>query len=263
VLYALGDHPLLQPRGEMDTAVYVSLAKAGAEPLFISPLYLYFLRVLDVSLFAVRLAQIFLGSLAVLLIFDTARRWFGDRAATAAAILAILTGVISFYEVTILQAALDPFLVALTLSLLAHALPGGDPVLFAATGVVLGLFVLNRPNALLCVPILALGVLFVRGWRNALILVIAFILPIAPVTIRNYVTTRQFVPIATHGGLNFYIGNNPEADGTYHHVPGVRPTIVGQAEDASRVETREGSFYRRGWEWIRLNPKAAGQLFLR
>jgi 4-amino-4-deoxy-L-arabinose transferase-like glycosyltransferase len=264
VLYALRDHPLLQPRGDMDTAVYVALARyPTAQPFFVSPLYLYFLRAFDVNLFAVRIAQIVLGALAVLLIFDTARLWFGDLAATIAAALAILTGVFTFYEVTILQAALDPFLVAITLALLAHSLLSKDPVMFFATGLTAGLLVLNRPNAILWLPILAIAIVWVRGFRAAALLAIACSLPIVGVTARNYYVSRQFVMIASHGGLNFYIGNNPAADGTYHHVEGIRPTIAGQAEDAEKVEAREGRFSRRAWEWIQSNPAAAVKLFAR
>src|SRR5437762_5403692 len=248
----------------MDSAVYVALARYPTpQPFFVSPLYIYFLRALDVNLFLVRLVQIFLGAMAVLLIFDCARLWFGDRAATIAGILAILTGVISFYEVTLLQASLDPFLVALTLSLLAHALLQKDPVLFFATGLTAGLFVLNRPNAIVWIPVLAIGLMWTRGWRIALVLLVAFAMPIVAVTVRNYIVSRQFVMIASHGGLNFYIGNNPDADGTYHHVAGVRPTILGQAEDAQQVEARQGSFYGRAWSWMRANPGPALALFAR
>lgn len=258
VLYALGDHPLLQPRGDMDTAVYVALAKhAPAEPFFVSPLYLYFLRAAGVSLLAARIIQVILGSVAVVLIFDMARRWFGDRAAVVAAILAIGTGVISFYEITILQAALDPFLVALVLWLFCVAAPP------AILGFAAGLLVLNRPNALLWIPVLVIAILWLRGWRKAVALAAGVILAIAPVTIRNYAVSHQMVLVASHGGLNFYIGNNPDADGTYHHVAGVRPTIAGQAQDAPRVEGREGSFYRRAWNWIASNPGAALALFFR
>src|SRR5205823_4204636 len=251
-------HPLLQPRGDMDTKVYVDLAKHGTDqPFFVSPLYLYFLRLFGVSLFVVRAAQIILGALAVTMIFDTGRLWFGERAATIAALLAILTGVISFYEVTILQAAIDPFLVAAALWLLSRAIKQNELRTFAAAGFAAGLFVLNRPNAILWIPALVLGILWLRDWRAAAAVTIAFIVPIVPVTARNYSVSHQFVMIASHGGLNFYIGNNEDADGTYHHVPGIRPTIAGQEEDAPRVEARDGSFYRRAWQWIRSNPAKA------
>src|SRR5262249_15448824 len=162
VLYALQDHPLLQPRGEMDSAVYVALARYPThQPFFVSPLYIYFLRALDANLLAVRITQILLGSMAVLLVFDCALLWFGDLAATIASAFMILTGVISFYEVTILQAALDPFLVAMTLGLLAHALLEKHAALFFATGLTAGLLILNRPNAIVWIPILTIALSFV------------------------------------------------------------------------------------------------------
>ncbi len=261
VLWALHDHPMLQPRGEMDSAVYVALAQeSDTRPYFVSPLYIYFLRLCGLSLEAARVIQILLGSLAVVLMFDTARLWFGRRAAAVTAALAILTGVISFYEVTILPAALDPFLVALTLWLLARGLKASDAVSFLAAGISLGLLVLNRPNALLWAPVAAIAIFLAEEKRPrwSALFAVAFLVTLAPVTIRNYVVAHQFVPISSHGGLNFYIGNNAEADGTYHHVPGIRPTILGQAEDA------EGKpFYAMAWRWMRSNPGDAPRLFLR
>ena len=126
VLFQLHDHPLLQPHGEMDTAYYVELgrrvAQQGvlgvAEPFFVSPLYVYFLALVFAGgggLLAAKLLQVALGTAAVGLLFATTRSWFGSRAALWAAALAILTGVFAFYEVLILQAALDPFLVAAAL----------------------------------------------------------------------------------------------------------------------------------------------------
>jgi tetratricopeptide (TPR) repeat protein len=261
ILYALHDHPMLQPRGEMDSAVYVALAQhSDPRPYFVSPLYIYFLRLCGVSLATARVVQILLGSVAVVLVFDTARLWFGRRAAAVAATLAILTGVVSFYEITILPAALDPFLVASMLWLLARALKTGNVPSFGAAGFALGLLVLNRPNALLWAPFAVVGI-FLAGERRArapAVFAAAFLLAIAPVTIRNYAVARAFVPISSHGGLNFYIGNNAEADGTYHHVSGVRPTIIGQVEDA------EGKpFYGMAWRWIRSRPADAFCLFLR
>lgn len=250
----------------MDTTVYVALAHhMPARPFFVSPLYLYFLRACGISLLAARVVQIVLGSLAAVLMFDTARRWFGDRAALITAILAVGTGVISFYEITILQAALDPFLAALTLWLLTLSLTAAEPIpaLAGALGLSAALFVLNRPNVLLWIPVLAIAVLWQQGWRSTAALVAGFLLALAPVTVRNYAVSHQVVLVASHGGLNFYIGNNPEADGTYHHVPGIRPTIAGQEEDAPRAEARHGSFYRRAWNWMTSHPRAALGLFLR
>jgi tetratricopeptide (TPR) repeat protein len=100
------------------------------------------------------------------------------------------------------------------------------------------------------------------------------VLALAPVTIRNAAIAGDWSPLSSHGGLNFYIGNNAEADGTYHHVPGITANIQGQQEDARRVaEAQVGGklddgdvsayFYGLGWSWIRLHPADALDLFAR
>jgi tetratricopeptide (TPR) repeat protein len=188
------DHPLLQPVGEMDSGVYARLAgkvaggdlllrSEGPIPFFVSPLYIYFLAAVHVlsagSLLAAKTIQIALGTAAVWLVWGMTRRLFDDRAALVAGILYALTGVVSFHEILILQAALDPFLTALALFLLAVALtsssfsskvngaeaaaPGGARCRTAgwgrwlAAGAAFGLLALNRPNALLCVAAIAVA----------------------------------------------------------------------------------------------------------
>lgn len=278
VLYALGDHPLLQPTGVMDSAVYLSYARSGppAVAYFISPLYLYFLRLTGASIFVALVLQIVLGSLGVVLAYDTARRWFGSRGAFVTAVLVVLTGVISFNEVTILQSALDPFLVALTLWLLTIALQGSDHEVrgFGLAGAGAALFVLNRPNVLIWIA--GLGVLFLlqRRFRAVAAFVVGCAVVLSPVLVRNYVVAHELVLVSSHGGLNFYIGNNETADGTYHAVRGIRPTIDGQSEDSRSVAERAVGlpltapqvsrwFYGQAFDWIRANPVAALRLFLR
>jgi tetratricopeptide (TPR) repeat protein len=56
------------------------------------------------------------------------------------------------------------------------------------------------------------------------------ILTIAPVTLRNYVRSGEFVPICTIGGLNLYAGNNPDATGSfpvldYRELFGINETL--------------------------------------
>lgn len=277
VLWSLHAHPLLQPAGDMDSAVYLSLARSGppAVAYFVSPLYLYFLKVAGASILAARILQIVLGSIGVVLLFAAARRWFGDRGAIVTAVLAILTGVITFNEVTILQSALDPFLVALALWLLTLALQSDDDArLFAATGGAAALFALNRPNSLLWIAALAALLLVQRRLRGAIAFAIGVAVLLAPVAIRNYAVAHELVLVSSHGGLNFYIGNNEEADGTYHVVPGIRPTIAGQSVDAKAMAeaathrpmtAREVSrwFYARSFAWMRAHPADALALFAR
>jgi 4-amino-4-deoxy-L-arabinose transferase-like glycosyltransferase len=292
VLLALGDHPLLQPDAGLDTGIYARLAWSvahgdfllrgeGAVPFFVSPLYVYFLAPILAatrgSLFAARLVQILLGTAAAGLVFATARRLFGEKAAAVGAALYVLTGVVTFHEILILQSALDPFLTALALYLLAVGLASGNPswkateegasaggprslAIWLATGVAFGLLALNRPNALPCAAIVAVALVMpplvarIRGARRssppfegissrtmrpAVTFLLGVAMAIAPVTLRNLAVSHELVLISSHGGLNFLIGNGPGARGVYRRLEGITPSIAGQSADARKVAEAE------------------------
>lgn len=285
VLLQLRDHPLVQPDAGLDTSAYVELARRvvngdlalGPGLYYVSPLYIYFLAaVLAVSdsFTAVRLLQILLGTASVGFVFLTARIWFSERAAWLAAGLAALTGLLTFYEVLILQAGLDTFLTAAALYGLTLGLkrdPGAVSA-FLLAGVLLGLATLNRPNAGLAAAGLAAALAITRRFRPAVWLVAGVAAGMAPVTLRNIAVTGQWSLASSHGGLNFYIGNNEKATGSYRPVAGVAPNIVGQQRDAQRVAEAalgrpvteaETSDYYFGLasSWIREHPVDAARLF--
>jgi tetratricopeptide (TPR) repeat protein len=285
VLLQLKDHPLVQPDAGLDTTAYAELARRvlagdlglGPGLYYVSPLYIYFLAaVLSVtdSFTAVRVLQVLLGTASVGFIFFSARAWFGERAAWLAAALAALTGLFTFYEVLILQAGLDAFLTSAVLLLLMIGLQRNDMRAFAMTGLVFGLATLNRPNIGLAAMGVAVMLLATRRIRPAVILVAALAAGMAPAAIRNVVVADQWSFASSHGGLNFYIGNNATATGFYRQVPGITPTIVGQQRDAQRVAEKalgrpvteaEASSYFFGlaWAWIRQHPVDAAWLFAR
>lgn len=296
VVLQLRDHPLLQPDAGLDTTVYTQLAAQvaggnlwlGPGLYFVSPLYIYFLAaILAVAgTFATaRVIQIVLGTAAVWLVSVAAEEWFGRRAGWMAAIFAALTGLLTFHEVLLLQAALDPFLTAAALAALALALTRDADLesgaidlrllrWFGAAGLAFGVQALNRPNVLIPAVAIVLILAVVRRWRSAGAMALGIAIALAPIAIRNLVVAGDWSPLSSHGGLNFYIGNNAEADGTYRHVPGITADITGQQEDARRVaEASLGQklddaevsayFYGLGWTWMRLHPRDAAALFLR
>lgn len=307
-LLQLHGHPLLQPAGELDTAYYVALARevaagdlsAGGRVFFVSPLYVYVLAAVFAatggSLLAAKIVQIALGAAAVGLVFATARLWFGERTARLAAGLALLTGSFTFNEVLILQSALDPFLTALSVYVLARAWLAPAPRAWFAAGAVLGLHALNRPNSLIVAAVTGawLTAAVARGRRQrwatqvggpragqvdprpaafvGLVLGLGAVL--GPVAMRNALAAGELTLVSSHGGLNFYIGNHAGADGTYRAVPGITPSIAGQARDARRVAERalgrtltdgevSAYFYGLGWQWIRTHPGDALRLLAR
>lgn len=290
VLWQLHDHILLQPTGVLDDAVYVRLGRQvaagdwalGRDTYYLSPFYIYFLSIAlklsGGSLLAVRSLQVLLGAASVLLIFATARAWYGPRQAAMAAGLALLTGLFTFYEVLLLQTALDPFLTALVLFALTRTLVTGSGAWAGAAGFALGLLAMNRPNALAFIPVAALALVTVRrtrqGFTQAGVIIVMAALTLSPVAVRNRIVAGDWVLISSHGGLNFYIGNSAEADGTYMVVEGITPSIQGQLVDSRRVAERalgrplkasevSDHFYQRAWDWIVAHPADALRLFLR
>lgn len=286
----LAHHPVLQPIGELDDAVYVQLARRVAsgdlllapDAFFLAPFYTYFLGAVfaatDGLLLAARSAQILLGTAAVLLVLDTARQWFGRRTGLVSGALAAGTGLFAFNEVLISQSSIDPFLTALSSFALTRAVRGGSIRTFLLAGLASAALVLNRPNALACA--LAAGLVWLAtqrskaAGRQALAFALGLALLIAPVTLRNRVVTGEWVLVTSHGGLNLVIGNGPGADGLWRRIPGVRDNVNGQVEDVRRIagaalghpaSAGEASAYFSGlaWRWMRSQPWDALRLFFR
>ncbi len=97
---------------------------------------------------------------------------------------------------------------------------------------------------------------------------------IAPVTAKNFADGNEFVLITAHGGINFYIGNNPDANGWYRTPPGFRGTQEGLVSSGRALaETDLGRtmshgevsayWFSKAWDFIRQNERRAAGLFAR
>ncbi len=285
ILFQLADHPLLGEKSGLDTTAYVELARRvvagdltlGPGVYFLSPLYIYFLAAMLAagdSLTLARIAQVILGAFAVGAIWQLTEWWAGRRAAFIAAGVAIASGVMTFYEVVILQAALDTALTAAVLLALAAALRTSQRRWFIVAGIVVGLAALNRPNFLLVVAGLAVLFVLAKRLRPAAWIVAGAALACAPVAIRNGVVAGEWLTVSSHGGLNLYIGNSSQATGWYVPVPGITPNIAGQARDTREVAGRalgrevtdaEASDYFRdlALSWMQQHPIDAAALFVK
>jgi tetratricopeptide (TPR) repeat protein len=121
---------------------------------------------------------------------------------------------------------------------------------------------------------IALALLVARRVRPLALVVAGALVAVLPVAARNLAVSNQWSLSSSHGGLNFYIGNNAAATGFFNPVPGVTPNIKGQAEDARQVagtalghpvSDTQASEYFSGlaWTWIRQHPGDALALFAR
>jgi tetratricopeptide (TPR) repeat protein len=142
------------------------------------------------------------------------------RLGALAAALGALYAPFIFYDVQLLKESLAVDLAAALVWALAVARRRGTLGAWLAAGALGGLLALLRENFLVAAPfLLPLAGRRGEGVRRSLLRASAFVvglaLPLVPVAARNAALGGGFLPTTSQGGANFWIGNNPEADGTY------------------------------------------------
>jgi Tfp pilus assembly protein PilF len=111
--------------------------------------------------------------------------------------------------------------------------------------VTLGLLGLSRENALVLAPVIALWIvayfsarpLRVRARWLGLFLA-GVLLVLVPVGLRNLMVGGEFKLTTSQFGPNFFIGNNPAADGTYGSVRKIIHEVQLEGPDAKRLAER-------------------------
>jgi tetratricopeptide (TPR) repeat protein len=169
--------------------------------------------------FTIRIFQHILGAILCVIMFLLTKNVFNRVSGIVAGILTMFYGPLIFYEGEILIEFFFLFLNALSLYLLILAVKKKSKFFFLLSGIALSLSIITRPNILLFVPVVFLWILFLRRTKiiqilfNAILFILPIILLVSIVTVRNYVVGKDFVLISSQGGINFYLGNNPNSDG--------------------------------------------------
>ncbi|MEY2784609.1 MAG: hypothetical protein RL277_813 [Planctomycetota bacterium] len=250
---------------------------------FRAPVYPWFLSGLlwlfDGDLLLVRLAQDLIGALSVLLLFAVARRAFDTRTGLLAALLGASYWMWIYFDAELLLPVLEipTSLLAILCGLRLAEQRSSRRAL--ELGLACGLAAIVRPNILLLTPLLGLWILL-RGrnpWSARLRLTglaaLGLSLPILPITLVNGLEGRDWTLISTQGGVNLWIGNNPESNGQTAVVPGTRADWWGGYHDAiAQAQTLEGRalkgsevsdhYVRRVRAWWLAEPLAALKLML-
>jgi len=286
-LWLIRDNPLFD-RPIMDAAFHDQWARGllagtwpGPEPFFRAPLYMYLLAglyaVFGGAFFPVLAVQGLISALGAGLAALTADRLWGRRAGWLAGLLYAGLWTSIYYSAELLLETLPVTLNLLLLWLLADRADGRPGWRrLGLAGLVLGLSAIARPNILIVAPAVVWYLLrggfprpSARGWAAA---AVGLLLPILPVTVSNVVRGHDQVAIATQGGVNFYIGNNPASDGRTAIVPGTRPTWQGGYDDAIAMAEKDAGrdlkpsevdrwFLRRGLAFWTRDPLAALELY--
>ena len=247
----------------------------GQGVFYQAPLYPYFLavvyRLFGDGAFQLRLIHAVIGATSCALLAAAGARLWGRRGIVAGVMLAMYPTAI-FLDGLLEKSALVTLFTAMLLFLLATSPGSVRPHRWLATGIILGLLVLTRENAILLIaPVLLWITLRTRreSFRNAYGAVAMFLagcaLVLLPVAVRNYAVGGEFHLTTSQFGPNFYIGNHPGASGTYEALVAGHGSAADEREDATRLAQdavgrdltsgEVSSFWtRRSIEYIRSQP---------
>ncbi len=235
-------------------------------PLFLAAIYLVFGH----DFAAVRLVQVGVDALTCALTFAVGARLFNRRVAFLGA-LGLSLYPLQIYMVGEFYSETFSFLLQmLALWLAAQMGKHTHWGLSLLVGIMLAATILTRPTAALWAPLMVLWIgLLPLAWRQKLrdgaLMTLGLALVFTPWIARNYVVFREFVPIASLGGVGVWAGNNPLSNGG-----GMLPNKQTWGEGApewgwmgweglSETESSQ-RFLERGLSWIRENPLAFATL---
>ena len=222
----------------------------GQGVFYQAPLYPYFLGVLQLvlghNLWLIRLIQIALGAISCALVFQAGRNLFSRQAGIGAGLILSCYAPGIFFDGLIEKSILDFFLLSLLLWLLSQLMSAIAPWnRWLGLGAVLGLLGLSRENALILAAVLPvwIGLYFSNApiinrlqWIG--IFFAGLLLVLVPVGLRNFAVGGEFKLTTSQFGPNFFIGNNPLADGTYVSVGNVIGEPQLEGKDAKRLAER-------------------------
>ena len=248
----------------------------GTGVFYQAPLYPYFLGILQFffgeTLWLVRFIQITLGALSCSLIFLIGQQLFSRQAGIISGFILASYGPALFFDGLIEKSILDLFLLTVILFLIFHPGDEVNPAKWLGVGAVLGLLALSRENALILVLVVPCWIALssptvsptARPRRIGLFFA-GLTLVLMPVGLRNLAVGGEFKLTTSQLGPNFYIGNNPAADGTYNSIRGMIAEPQLEGPDAKRLAERElqrslppgevSSYWlRKSFDYIRTHP---------
>ncbi|HUT28904.1 MAG TPA: tetratricopeptide repeat protein [Sedimentisphaerales bacterium] len=230
-------------------------------PFFLSLVYFF----TSCSVVSARIIQLLLGAVTCVLTYRLGAKIFGRPAGVLAGLTVALHGPLMFFEGELLAAGWAAFWAALLILLFLTTAKKKSVWMCVVLGLCGALSVITRPNF---IPFFAAGsawlaAVWLRGHlgpkRVALGLLgmaAGFLAVTVPVASQNYRLTGSFTFLPGTGGLNLYIGNNPDFEAV-----SIRPGIEWQRivdlplKEGRRSRTeRQEFFYARTFEYMRAEP---------
>ncbi len=270
----------------IDSAYYHLMASeishgnfVGDSIFFMSPLYPYLMGLIYAIFGSTPLwivvFQIGLSVGTVYQHYKFTNKLINRRVAAIAALIAALYSPFIFYDSTLLTASLIMFLSSLILNYSHDSLSKDDSGALWKLGLTIGLSALARPLVLIFYPFLIFAHFQTKrkDWKKrSMTIVLATLVILIPLGIRNLIVGDEFVMTSSSGGMNFYVGNNADATGLYWEAPFLSSYEPWNEEEEYRrhaselvekqLSNREASRYwsNQSLDWMINNP--ADYLFL-
>ncbi len=239
----LSDLPISDARHYLTWADSIRAGAAPTDVFFMAPLFPYVLAswrwLVGEGLGAITLIQGLLGWWSLWGWGQLARTLVGRSGRRIVLTIGALYAAPVYYESKVLVTTLAVFLGTSMLLVLLAAQRRDRPLRWLGAGLLLGLLAAARPQALLFAPLAMGWILLSPGvrsqrWRRAALTGVGALIAIGPVTLHN-LAAGDLVLIASNGGINFYFGNNPLAEGTFNAPSADFGSIETQADNARRL----------------------------
>jgi tetratricopeptide (TPR) repeat protein len=219
----------------------------GQGVFYQAPLYPYFLGALQWlfghDLWRIRFLQVLLGAISCGLLCRVGHKLFSIPAGIAAGVILAGYAPAIFFDAVIDKSILDLTLLTVLLYVLVNVGAEIHWGQWCTAGALLGLLGLSRENALVLAPVIALWIAFgdasakVRGQRLGWFFT-GLLVVLLPVGMRNLSVGGEFKLTTSQFGANFFIGNNPAADGTYGSIRNLLGEPQLEGPDAKRLAER-------------------------
>ena len=199
------------------------------QPIFYPVVLAGVYRASDGSVLAARVLQAVLGCLTCVLVVLLGRRLFGLRAGLLAGLLLALNGPSVLFATQLLSAGWASFWSVVLILLFLRARDDGRWWLLVGLGLSAAISVLVRTTFLPFLLVSSAWLVMVwwrqgSGWAvlglRLAWLLCGWSLVLLPVTVISKQVTGRVVIVPPSGGINLYIGNNPDFDQTITVRPG-------------------------------------------
>lgn len=274
----------------VDSEIYLAWAREiaggdwlGSMPFYQASLYPYFLAgviaLLGDDSFLIRIVQAAISSLSCVVLAWAVHRSISHAAGWISGLMLAVYPPSIFFCSLIQKTVLDELGMTVLILLLFGLRPRYAWWMGGLLGLTVGALVQVRENILVFIPVILLWIMLSPPvpLKSRALLAGMFLfgtsVVIAMVAWRNHLLSGEWLITTYQGGANFFIGNNPDANGSYvplrsgrGHTRYERIDSIQIAEAAAGRALSPGEvsrfWYGRAWDFIREQPAAWSRLLM-